>query len=142
MKERKTYHKPTKDELNHRIEMATYFLARRINKGEIKRIMMARFNVTHSCVERYLHRARANLISRLGVSSEDNTVSSLAFYESIVTDPKTSVQHKMLAQEKIDWVLGVGPQFSKDSGNGSEQVVYIVREVVENRSQVLLPIEG
>lgn len=145
MKERKAYKKPTREEYDHRVEMATQLLSRRITKGDIKRLMIARFGVGPRAIDDYLSRAKDILFARLKLSATDQTVSSLAFYESIVVGGDTTIQQKMVAQDKIDWVLGVGPQFSKGSrfgaGNDEEQKVFIVREVVENRSQVQLPLE-
>lgn len=149
--ERKKGEKPTREEYNHRVEIATQLLSRRVIKGDIKRIMMGKFGVSARSIEDYLSRAREVLKSRLEVAPNDNTISSLAFYESIVVGTDTTMQQKMSAQDKIDWVLGVGPQFTRGGSRSigedgqliDEQRVYIVREVVEHRNQVIpIEIEG
>jgi hypothetical protein len=111
--------KPTRDEVDQRIELTASLLSRRLKKGEIKRLLKGKYNVTARCCERYLSRARRLLLKRSRRPKEVHISEAQAIYEQtireadvkladsekqfneVLTDPDSTRQEKL--QARRDW---------------------------------------
>jgi hypothetical protein len=101
--------KPSTDEIAERIELCRSMLLRRVPKSTIKKAFRQRFGaeIDHGTIERYLTRAREGMLIDLTRGRQNHRAGSLAFYESVLADPKAAVRDKVRAQERIDKLLGL-----------------------------------
>ena len=128
--------RPTRDELEERITFTSTLLARRLYKGEIKAILKKKYGVTARSCERYLARARQRLIRRTGRSAEVHRGESVGFYESIIRNPESTLREKMSAQERIDFILGLGSAMYVVKGDKDSPLsVEVVEVVVTSRAE-------
>jgi hypothetical protein len=104
---RKPYHKPTRVEEEARVAYTVHLLSRYAYKGEIKRLLKQRFGISARSCERYLARARELLRERTGADLDEHRALSLGFYESVIRDPATTTREQLLAQKRIDKLLGL-----------------------------------
>lgn len=82
----------------------------------IKRIKK-KYPVTTRTAETYISRARDRLNIRVREAKDFHRGNSLAFYEGMVADPKVPERIRLLAQERIDKLLGLDqPQRVEHSG--------------------------
>jgi hypothetical protein len=103
----KTYRKPTRKEKEERIDLTLRLLSRGVYKGEVKVVLHARYGVGARTAERYLSRAREILRGRTGRSLDEHRLDAFAFYESIIQDPEATTRERLLAQARIDKLLGL-----------------------------------
>ena len=89
------------------ITVAELALSRRMKKGVIKEILRKRFDVSTRTTERILARARANIVEASGKPRESHREDAYAFYSSVISDPSAAVRTKLIAQERIDKLLGL-----------------------------------
>lgn len=99
--------KPTKKGLLERVALARKMLVARWNKGDIKRVMKDKYEVDARSVERYLSRARSELIDDIHVGKDELQSDAYAFYSSIVADTGADLGKRLHAQERIDKLLGL-----------------------------------
>jgi hypothetical protein len=101
--------RPTTDEIAERIELCRSLLLRRVPKGTIKKAFRQRFgaDADHGTIERYLTRAREDMLADLTRGRQTHRAGALAFYESILADPAVAARDKVRAQERIDKLLGL-----------------------------------
>ena len=138
-KARSKYVKPSNDDLEKRVEFTLYLISRRIYKHQIIDQLKRKYDVTPRTCETYISRAREKIQENSGRTREEHRVDSIAFYESIVAAPDTTMHQKMAAQEKLDWIFGTGHQFKQDDDdekkkNSGGQRLAIVKEVVTDRA--------
>jgi hypothetical protein len=101
------YHKPTRAEQEDRVAFTAFLLSRYAHKGEIKRLLKARFGVSARTCERLLARAREVLLKATGAPPEEHRLQSYSFYVSVLRDPAATLRERMLAQKRIDKLLGL-----------------------------------
>lgn len=89
------------------IQMAEMALSRRIHKGSIKVLLKREFGIEHRSCERVLARARERLLERTDRPKEDHRADAYAFYDSVLRDKNAKVRDKILAQKRIDSLLGL-----------------------------------
>lgn len=99
--------KPTRDELDKRIELVAGMLVRRMKFSQIKRAIIAKYKVCWRTVAAYVARARKLLIARTRKPKDWHFSNALALYESVITDPESTKQEKMTAQGRIDALFGL-----------------------------------
>lgn len=100
-------HRVTVAEQESRIEQIELCLGRGWNPGEIKRFYTTHWKVSRASVERYLSRARENLLSNLETTRDEHRSRSLLFYQSVLADDTESTRNKLTAQKNIDRLLGL-----------------------------------
>lgn len=142
MPERRTYHKPTKIELEKRVTATADLLACGVRQGDIKRVISQRFDVSPRSVERYLRRAREILIEETGEDKELHRGKALDVYRSVLRDVGSSHSERMAAQGRIDRILGLEYQFDHAQKHEhkhaiSVQVMESVRANPKARLQML-----
>jgi hypothetical protein len=103
----KPYHKPTREQKKARVKYAVALLSGAVHTREIVRRLGARYGVCRRTSELYLARARAALVERTGRPVEQHRLDAFAFYESVIRDPEATVREKLLAQARIDKLLGL-----------------------------------
>lgn len=102
------------------VEMAAMMIARRYRKHDIYKHIRAKAAKdlkipAHKCsrevCEIVLKAARKLLAEKLNLDTLEVKSTSLAFYESVIADPTSTITEKLRAQENIDNLLGLGAQF-------------------------------
>jgi hypothetical protein len=101
------YYKPDRAEQEERVAFTVFLLSRHARKSEIKRLLKARFGVSARTCERLLARARGLLRESTGAPPQEHRLRSYAFYLSVIRDPAATLREKMLAQKRIDKLLGL-----------------------------------
>ncbi len=105
--------RPTKatDEL---ASLAEDLLARRIAKGDVKRLLTARYlkdspkgRISPRTLETVISAARANILAGTGRDREEHRAESLALYQAVIRNPGTAAKDRTRAQECIDRLLGL-----------------------------------
>lgn len=76
-------------------------IAKGLLKSQIKRAMAKRYGMAHRTTERYMARARGNMLISSNVPPEEALAESLARYNSIFRDPATSEIGRIKAQTGI-----------------------------------------
>lgn len=102
--------KPDKAELSQRIRKIADMIVRRARKGEIKRYCNDTWGVTATTAERYIARAKKQLLARTGRAAEQHRAEAFHFYENIMRKPGSgmkAIRLKMEAQEAIRTLLGL-----------------------------------
>jgi hypothetical protein len=99
---------PTKEELADRIEYARQLLASGRLKSQIKRALRKQYgDLDHRTIERYLARAREQILLAIHAEKVHQRAYAFALYCSVLADPKASVRDRIAAQERIDKLLGL-----------------------------------
>ena len=105
--------RPTKatDEL---ISLAEDLLARRFSKGDVKRLLTARYvkdnpkgRISPRTLEVVISAARANILGGTGRDREEHRAESLALYQSVIRSPGVAPKDRIRAQECVDRLLGL-----------------------------------
>ena len=105
--------RPTEKERERRIGATAELLARGVRKGDICRVIAARFDCSPRSVDRYLRHARANLIAELDEGdTQIHRARSLDVYRSVLRDQEASHHERLNAQTRIDKILGLEHQFT------------------------------
>ena len=96
-------------EYHERIEFVRKLLVQRHPKYTIKKLVRLKYgaDLSYVSIEGYLTRARELLIEVLDEKRRPHRAKALAFYESILNDPKTTARDKIKAQARIDKLLGL-----------------------------------
>lgn len=130
-------------EVEERIELCVKLLRMGAYTGDIKRAIAAKYGCSTRSVEVPISRAREILVAESGRSREEHRAESLAFYSRMKGDDKAKDRDRLLAQERIDKLLGLeSPNKTELSGPGGaplglsvsmESVVASVQQVEEYR---------
>ena len=145
-RKRKTYHKPTRQELQKRVTATCDLLAHGVRTGDIKRVISSRFATSPRSVERYLRRAREILIQETGEDKELHRGRSLDVYRSILRDGDATHSERLAAQGRIDRILGLEYQFDHATEHEHKHTISIrvmeaVRSQPEARAGMLKALE-
>jgi hypothetical protein len=89
------------------IEVAMDGLCRRFHKSRIKQALAKKFGGCARSHETILARARERLLEATGESMDYRRAEALRFYESLIASSKVAPRIKLLAQERIDKLLGL-----------------------------------
>ena len=103
--QKKEFHKTTQEEINKRIGEVESMLVRRMRKSQIHEFMRIKHNVEWRQTDRYMATARENLLQGLRQTKENHRCQSLGLYEQVLFTG--TVREKILAQERIDKLLGL-----------------------------------
>ena len=145
-KKRKTGKKPTRKEYLARVKLCMDLLGRGYRKTDIKVVVKKQYGVSYRTVENYLSRARAMLLDELGTTREEQRSRSLDLYRSVLKDSTSSARERILAQQRIDKVLGLEDHqikvqqpgtISHEHGGLELRIVEILKRNPEQRDVVL-----
>jgi hypothetical protein len=124
--------KTTRDELEERVGITMHLLDKRVPKHRIKKVLANRFGVGYRTVERYMARARKQIIAASGKSKKEHRLEALRFYESVITGPDATLRERMDAQSEICKLLGLNaPTRLRHGGDRGAPPIETKGEVVE-----------
>ena len=105
-----------------------------LHKCELRRIFVAQWHCHWKTVDRIVGRARAVMLERLRRSKEEFRCDSLATYERIINDPRSTASEKIQACKQKDELLGLREpnRVSVEGSNGGP----IRAEVLQSDVQV------
>jgi hypothetical protein len=112
---------PTREEMDERIDQTVKLLARRLFTSDIKRVLMAKYDVCARTCETYISRARELILEWSGKSKEEHRQDALALFESVVRSDAPA-KERMEAQAHIVALLGLAAR----EGNGRPSVNVLV----------------
>ena len=75
--------------------------------SEIKQAVSQKFHLSRRSVERYMKRARREMVENLNIPVKEHRAEALYFYRSVVSDPNSSQRERLRARERIDKLLGL-----------------------------------
>ena len=145
--------RPTKVEIQKRLDFMCGLLRRRLYKSDIQHVFRQRFarngkQISWRSCERYMAHARRLLqeehARKLGMEPEDlkreRFFMSEDFWNEIVSGPGANLRDRMAAQERLEWLWGIraGEPDSEDTcgAEGLNLIEVVVRSRVE-ASEVL-----
>lgn len=143
-KEKKVAIRPTHEDYEQRVAYAEFLLSRRLYKCDIKRLLFKKFNVCARSSETYLSRARANLRDKTGKTRAEHQIESMQFYESVLVGPDSTLGERMVAQSRIDRLLGLEDGLTSGASTAGP-VLNIIEQVVSTREEAasgLSPVES
>lgn len=94
-------------ELEARVAVTVELLSQGVRKSQIKRILVNRYQVSARTCENYLSRAREELLTDLREERDEHRGTALATYRALLRNPNAKVKDKILAQQRIDKLLGL-----------------------------------
>lgn len=97
----------TRVEQEERIEFVCKAIGQGFRKSEIKRMVIAKYQVTARTVENYLARARERLREHVEGTIEDHRSEAIEFYQSILRSKDSSARVKVQARKRIDQIIGL-----------------------------------
>jgi hypothetical protein len=125
-KGRKSIGKFVDDEI---IEITIGLLSRRKRKSEIRKHLNRlhpRGNVNVAMLERIITKARARIQLRLDRTHTETKSEAITLYEEMIRSPRTSMREKMIAQERIDYLLGHDARFTGSGTMSAEEIAAAV----------------
>jgi hypothetical protein len=99
--------RPTKAQIEERIQACVKLLSQGKRKEEIKKAVMRQYDVVARTVEVYLSRARVILLKQSQKSATEHRADSYALYLEIASDTKAARRDRIKARERIDKLLGL-----------------------------------
>lgn len=99
--------KPTKAEHAQRVNLCRQMVGQAYHDGEIKRLVSQKYNISPRSVERYIKRARDQIIAELGIPKVELRAQSAEFYRSVAHDAKQKTRDRLRARERIDKLYGL-----------------------------------
>jgi hypothetical protein len=99
--------KPYKVEHQQRVDVVRVQLLEGKGDGEIKALVAEQFGISPRSVERYLRRAREQMLSETQKSREEWRADNLRKYLAIADDPETEPRDRIRALERVDRLLGL-----------------------------------
>ncbi|WP_417390336.1 hypothetical protein [Gimesia sp.] len=94
-----------------RSEQIVRLIKKMIGRGslvtEIKTAIAGEFQLSRRSVERYITRARSEMLNEVEQSLEHHRADSFYFYRSVIDSPKATERDRLRARERIDRLLGL-----------------------------------
>lgn len=131
-----TYYKPTRDEMDERIDFTVGLISRRIPPSMISRALQKKYDMGLRTSAEYLARAKARLLKRYRTPFDDMAAQVLGVYEDVIRDPDSGAMAKIMATNSIRDMLGIGHQYRTDEKE-SESVVETIEVLVSSQEQYL-----
>jgi hypothetical protein len=97
----------SKDEQAEACAIALDMLAARRYKSEISGVLRRKFNLSAQNAQRYISWARRRLCQIVSQSHKKQKIASYGLYLSVLRDLASSPREKVLAQQRIDQLLGL-----------------------------------
>ena len=116
--------------LDELIGFTAELLARRMRKGEIKKLIFKATDqkLSPPYMERLLCLARDRLREALKVSLEDQSAKALGLYEYVISNTESDGE-RLRAQDGLNEMLGIGARFGTGNKDPREQAIK-VRDVL------------
>lgn len=116
--------KPTRAEMEDRIEFTRELLIAGFPKGQIKRQLREKFGeMSRKTCENYISRASKVTLADMNSNVSEQRAIALERYESIFSDPDATPIEKIKAQERIDRICGSeAAHRSEISGAGGKPI--------------------
>ncbi|QDU11626.1 hypothetical protein [Gimesia aquarii] len=89
------------------VQLVKHLLSLGKHPLEIKRAVTLEFNLSTRSINRYIARARHEMVERLEVPIEQLRAESFFFYVSVINDAKSTQRERLRARERIDKLLGL-----------------------------------
>ena len=123
---------PKQQEMDAQTTYAVKLLAKRAYKHEIFALLKVRYpKCSARTCERIMARAREVLREQTGRSRQEHREDAYAFYDSILRDPEARIGEKLLAQARIDSLMGLTAPLEHRHGQSDQAgPVQTVTEVV------------
>jgi hypothetical protein len=116
----------TTQEIEQRIELTANLLGRGLPKGVVKRQLKEKFGLSFRQAERYITRARQELVKRTGRPKEEHFVDSSAFWTSVIESPTSSLRDKMHARSQLDYLYALArPKTVEVSGKDHRPIQFL-----------------
>lgn len=107
-KPRRKYHRAPPEEREERVQMVCGLLTRGVQKSLIKSAFRGKYgDISPRHMEVYISEARSRLREQVGVPVEELRGAAYALYCSVLQNEKATINQKLLAQERIDKLLGL-----------------------------------
>jgi len=122
--------------------MAKTLMNGRLRKSEIRKELVAAYEVSWRQADRYVSRARELIKDDLRRSPTEHRADAYSFYRGIIEDPDVAPREKIRAQERIDKLLALEkPQKIVRSGESvdDQQAGVQIDDDVEVIGVMLLP---
>ena len=94
-------------EIEERIAICREMLEGHCTKSEIKKAMRQQFGADARTVERYLSRAREDILKEISDTRDFFRAQSLAAYRNVLKSPEATIKDRILAQRQTDHLLGL-----------------------------------
>ncbi len=106
---RKHTPKSTAKEMEARIDYVARLLTEQPNLSRyaLHHLLCKKWSVDWHTIDRYVSRAREEILARLGRTQEEIRSNAVAFYERIISDKKMASNIRLKAQENLCELLGV-----------------------------------
>lgn len=99
--------KPTVRELDVRITEVEMLLSVGARRSQIHAALKAKYNIDWRTTDRYVRRARENLVAATHKTKDEHRIESYHFYLSMRMNPNVSETTRIRAQENIDSLFGL-----------------------------------
>jgi hypothetical protein len=107
------------------IELAEAALARRLHPCKVRALVREAFGIKGRSCDRVLARARGRIRERTGKGKEHHAADAFAFYDSVVRDEEAPLRLRLLAQQRIDELMGLeAAQKHEHSGPGRAPMAF------------------
>lgn len=103
----RTNDKPTRMQLEDRVERTRQLLAEGNRKHVIKKVLKQAYGVSAATCERYLRRARDLILEETGKPASEHRADAFAFYETLKADKSLPAIVRLKAQERVDKLLAL-----------------------------------
>jgi hypothetical protein len=118
------YRRPSPDEVEDRTLMVRRLLAQGQYDGQIKKVVAAHYKISPRTVERYLRRARDEMLAETGQDKSQLRAEGYGFYREMRANGKASDKDRLKAQERIDKLLGLeAPQKIQVGGDDIDREI-------------------
>jgi transposase len=134
------YRRPAIEEIEARTLMVRRLLSQGKYDGEVKKTVAAHFKISARTVERYLRRARDEMVKEAGKDRGELRAEGYSFYREIRGNRKASDKDRLKAQERIDKLLGLeAPQKVQVSSAELDRLIEEELERVGRGGEARLP---
>lgn len=104
---RKTRTYLSKEDREHVVRLVKKMLGMGKYSSDIKQAVAQEFQLSRRSVERYLKRARQEMVYRMQVEPDVHRAESYYFYRSVINNPNAHPREQLRARERMDKLLGL-----------------------------------
>jgi len=116
----------TKEEAQHRVDMAIVMLQEGRRKSFIHKFFRVNYGIEWRQAERYMRRARDQMIAELDLTREELTANRYGWLMSVIADTKVDIRYKLEANKQITELLGLNaPKIVRGTVSETGEFAYI-----------------
>lgn len=104
---KKTRQKLTKDQRMQLIDVIKKLMSVGTYTYDIKIVISKKYGLSQRSVERYITRARKEMVDYFKKPVEQFRAESYCFYRSVLKDPRSTQGERLRARERLDKLLGL-----------------------------------